>query len=56
MYFFSWHCGGEYCLQGFSAAPTEVIAAAKIAEAHEFYHATPQGYETIVESAVRNIW
>lgn len=30
------------------AAPAEVIAAAKIAEAHEFIEQLPQGYETIV--------
>jgi ATP-binding cassette subfamily B protein len=32
----------------FSAAPAEVIAAAKIAEAHDFVMQLPQGYETIV--------
>lgn len=30
------------------AAPAEVIAAAKIAEAHDFIEQLPQGYETIV--------
>ena len=32
----------------FSAAPSEVMAAAKIAEAHDFVIQLPQGYETIV--------
>jgi len=26
VFFISWHCGGEYCLRSFSAAPSEVIA------------------------------
>jgi ATP-binding cassette subfamily B protein len=32
----------------FAAAPAEVIAAAKVAEAHDFIEQLPQGYETIV--------
>jgi len=44
--FISWHCGGEYCLREFSAAPSEVIAA-KIAEAHDF---------VITPKAMRRLW
>ncbi len=32
----------------FDATPTEIIQAAKIAEAHEFIEQLPQGYETVV--------
>jgi len=40
----------------FSAAPSEVIAAAKIAEAHDFVIQLPKAMRRLWESAVRNYW
>jgi len=40
--FISWHCGRILPTGGFSAAPTEVIAAAGIAEAHDLSCNSPR--------------